>query len=431
MRSFYLPLGLAAVCIQPLSVAAQADLLPALPAEVHSFHAQPLPTQPLAPARTLATAIQQALLANPDLQVAAQDVGIAEGGIVQAGARPNPELALLAEGLQKENRTTTVQLNQVLETGGKRSLRIAAAERDRDAAVADLAIRRAEVRAAVIAAFFDVLVAQQRLQLAETALQLSQQAAGVTARRVIAGKISPVEETRARVALAESGLEQSQAMAELDIARRRLAASCGASSVDFLELAEPGKPFSAEQSLAALNAGLANAPQLVRARLEIERQHAQVALERSRRIPDLTLSLGSKRDEQAGRSQTVIGLSLPLPLLDTNRGNLLTALRKADKARDELAAIEQRLALELAIAFRRHAQAQAELHVLRSDVLPGAQSAYTAAIKGFELGKFNFLEVLDAQRTLFRSKSLYLRSLAESYRAHADIGRITGLDQTF
>mgnify|MGYP000246299786 CR=1 FL=1 len=38
------------------------------------------------------------------------------------------------------------------------------------------------------------------------------------------------------------------------------------------------------------------------------------------------------------------------------------------------------------------------------DVLPGARSAYEAATIGFENGKFSFLELLDAQRTLFAAE---------------------------
>jgi len=61
--------------------------------------------------------------------------------------------------------------------------------------------------------------------------------------------------------------------------------------------------------------------------------------------------------------------------------------------------------------------------------LPGAQSAFDAASQGFALGKFNFLDVLDAQRTLFQSKSHYLSALAESHRASVDIERLVGVDQ--
>jgi cobalt-zinc-cadmium efflux system outer membrane protein len=66
------------------------------------------------------------------------------------------------------------------------------------------------------------------------------------------------------------------------------------------------------------------------------------------------------------------------------------------------------------------------LAILREEILPGAQSAYEAAGKGFEAGKFSFLDVLDAQRTLFQAKTQYVRALGDSHRAAADIERIVG-----
>ena len=64
--------------------------------------------------------------------------------------------------------------------------------------------------------------------------------------------------------------------------------------------------------------------------------------------------------------------------------------------------------------------------MLQQEILPGAQSAYDAATKGFELGKFNFLDVLDAQRTSFQAQSQYLRALAEAHRSAAAIQLILG-----
>lgn len=105
---------------------------------------------------------------------------------------------------------------------------------------------------------------------------------------------------------------------------------------------------------------------------------------------------------------------------------MLEALRRADKARDEQAAGEIRLASEVAQAYERLNALSLEVDILKKKILPGAQSAYEAASKGFELGKFNFLEVVDAQRTFFQAKSQYLRALAEAHRASADIDRVLG-----
>ena len=48
-----------------------------------------------------------------------------------------------------------------------------------------------------------------------------------------------------------------------------------------------------------------------------------------------------------------------------------------------------------------------EANGLRRTVLPAAEEAFGYAREGYREGKFSFLEVLDAQRTLFETRGLY------------------------
>ena len=117
---------------------------------------------------------------------------------------------------------------------------------------------------------------------------------------------------------------------------------------------------------------------------------------------------------------------MPLPLFKRNQGNLGAAQRRTDKAQDELAAAQASAPSELASAYTRYAVARNEVALLRQDVLPNASSVYELTLKGFEYGKFSFLEVLDAQRTLFQSRSRHWNALLAAWRAYADIERLTG-----
>lgn len=99
MRSFFVPLGLAVLFTQPLLAAAQAAASSAVVSAV-----DPVSTEP--DRLTLAAAIGLAFQLNPGLRAAARDLDIAAGQRIQAGARPNPELSYLSEGLQKDLRTT-------------------------------------------------------------------------------------------------------------------------------------------------------------------------------------------------------------------------------------------------------------------------------------------------------------------------------------
>lgn len=414
MRRRLWPLGLAALLFNPVLYAAEVN--PAISARAVEA------TGPL----TFDAALELALRANPRLAVAAREREALDAAIVQARTRPNPDVSLLIEDTRPATRVTTLQLNQPIELGGKRGARIDAAERGRDAAVADYELQRAELRATVKAAFFDVLIAQERLRLAEESIELAQRATHAAARRVSAGVISPVEETKARVAETGVRLEAALAANELNAARLRLAASWGNPLPRFERAEGEAEVLPPLPDQAALAAGLVESPALARAGIEVERRRALTEVERSRRLGDLTVSLGARRNEELGLDQALLGVSLPLPLFNRNQGNLLEALRRTDQARDELAAAELRLSGELTLAYGQLKTAREETESLRRDVLPGAQSAFEATSRGFDLGKFSFLDVLDAQRTLFQARSHYLRALAGAHRAAADIERLLG-----
>jgi cobalt-zinc-cadmium efflux system outer membrane protein len=81
----------------------------------------------------------------------------------------------------------------------------------------------------------------------------------------------------------------------------------------------------------------------------------------------------------------------------------------------------------LSEAYQRAQLAQQEIASFTADILPVAQTTYDAAVTGFEAGKFSFLDVLDAQRTLFQTRAQYLRALSDRYRSVADLGRYVQL----
>ncbi len=107
---------------------------------------------------------------------------------------------------------------------------------------------------------------------------------------------------------------------------------------------------------------------------------------------------------------------------------IVEAVRRQDKAEDLARATELRVRTDALAARQRYETSLAEVATLRQDVLPGAQSAFDAATKGFELGKFSYLEALDAQRTLLQSRAQYLRALADAHRSVTDVQRLLGPD---
>ena len=60
---------------------------------------------------------------------------------------------------------------------------------------------------------------------------------------------------------------------------------------------------------------------------------------------------------------------------------------------------------------------------LKNEVLPGAVEMFNAATRAYQEGKVDYLNVLDAQRTLFDVKNEYIESLAAYHAARTDIER--------
>lgn len=391
------------------------------PATTQSYPAitNPVAGTPL----TLERAVELALNANPSIRASALDVAIAAAERRQAGLLPNPSFSYTTEGTQRGTRTRTFELSQLVELGGKRRARVELAERESLLAVAAANVARSDLRADLTSAYFNALGAQERVLLARASLEIASKARAAADKRVTAGRVSPVELSRAKVAESSARLDLAQAEGEKVIAHGLLAAYWGQTGTEILTLVEPAKDLAALPAFDILHGRLASAPQLQRARLQVEREEAQIAVDRAQRIPDLTLVVGRQKDEEMGRSQTVLGLSVPLPLFNRNQGKLQASLARADKARAEKEAQQLRLDQALSSTYQRAQLATEQVRTMRQDILPEAQRVFDAAVIGFEAGKFNFLDVLDAQRTLLQSRAQYIQALYDSYRFTAELGR--------
>lgn len=378
------------------------------------------------PVLTLEQATALALENNPDLRAARQALAASEGSVLQSRTRPNPELSFLQEDTRRSTRTVTMQWNQTVEIGGKRAARMRVAERGRDVALADLAGAEAALRADVRAAFYGVLAAQQRVQLSGQTLEIARNVRESAAKRVAAGKIPPLEETRARVAESGAQLELGRAQSALRVARSQMQALWGDAVRPYGEADGAVDDLPGVPSLASLQQRMEQAPVLLGARQTLEQRRAAADLESARRIPDPTLSLGVKRATEVGRNQLVVGISVPLPVLDSNRGNQLQALRLADQAEDQLQATRIQLQTQLFEAREQLQTSRLQAGQLSGEVLPAARSAYELASRGFALGKFAYIDVLDAQRTWSEARVQYLDQLLATHRAAADIARLLG-----
>ncbi len=377
-------------------------------------------------ALTLQDALNLAAKANPEIAVALREREAIQGIKTQASVRPNPTISTSIQDTRSDTRQIFLQLNQEIELGNKRNARIEAADTFYSKAEAELDSKKADIHANVIAAFYAVLAAQERLALAKSSMEVANLALDAAAKRVKAGKSSPVEETKSKIAESGAKIELSQANSQLVSTRKRLAALWGNPSPLFASAQGQVTAIPQPVALSELDLMLENSPAIKLAKLEVNSRVALTNVERSKTTPNITISAGVVNNQELGLNQALLGLTVPIPLFDRNQGNLQEAVSRKYKAEDELIALKSQLGSNLSSQYERLNVARQASESLRTEILPSAQSAFDAANKGFTAGKFNFLDVLDAQRTLFQAKSQYNQALLEAHQAVAEIERILG-----
>lgn len=375
---------------------------------------------------SLSDSLDLAMKANPDIAVAIREREALVGSKLQAATRPNPFVSTSIQDTRSATRQIYLQLNQELELGNKRTARMEAADAFYNRADAELATKHAEIHANVVAAFYAVLVAQERVDLAKSSVEVADAALDASSKRVKAGKSSPVEQTKSSVANATAKIELVQATTQLTNSRKNLSALFGNSALNFERATGEVSKIPEIISLSSLQDLIDGSPSVKLAKLEIDAREAVTKVERSKAIPNITISAGVINNQEVGLNQALLGLSIPIPVFDRNQGNVQEAVTRKYKAEDELVALRNRIQTNLVTQYERLNAARLATLSLQNDILPNAQSAFDAANRGFTLGKFNFLDVLDAQRTLYQAKSQYINALLDAHQSIAEIERTLG-----
>ncbi|MHC4891277.1 MAG: TolC family protein, partial [Planctomycetota bacterium] len=289
---------------------------------------------------TLRQALALVLMYNPELRAFSWEVRASEARQLQAGLLPNPEIGVGAEEVGGtggrsgfNGAETTIQLGQLIELAGKPSKRKRVASLESKLAGWDYEAKRLNVFTEAAHAFVEILAARERLKLAEELAQLSEQIFNTVTQRVDAGKDSPVEKTKAQVALASARIGQKQAYQRLVSARKRLAATWGSISPVFEGVSgqlDATFPIPSETELRRL---LEQNPDLSRWAVEMERRRAALELEKANAITDPTIFGGMQRFSETDDTAVVFGLSIPVPAFNRNQGRILEAKYNLAKAR--------------------------------------------------------------------------------------------------
>jgi cobalt-zinc-cadmium efflux system outer membrane protein len=384
---------------------------------------------------SLRDAVKRAVLFSPAVKAAFIEIDARRGEEVQSAVKPNPQLLVDIENFAGnkdksgfDSAEETFSLAQTIELGDKRLKRLQAAHLDTSLAGWDHEMVRVKAATDSAQAFVDVLISQEKVKVLGEFVSLADKTRTSVDARVKGGKASSIELDRAAVALARAEALRKGERARLDAAKRKLSALWGAPQADFgTAVGRLGNGYAApapEQLLTLLD----NNPTLARWGDEINRRVAQLDLEHAKAIPDITVGAGVRSYQENDSTAMVASVSMPIPVFDRNQGNIAAAERRVAKAESEHQATRNELYATLVEALGDLNVAATELKALEKDVLPGAQRAFDKTKIGFDEGKFDILNVLDVQRTVFETRLEVLTARANYEKARVRVEALVGRD---
>lgn len=363
------------------------------------------------------------LARSREIKLARRAVEGADADRVSAGQRPNPQFSINSSsiaprggvgsgGVWDKQIDTVFRLDQLIERGGKRELRVRTAEARLAAARGDLEDTLRSQRMVLDQAYYDLLLAQEKRRIAEENAALFKKTVEAAERRLRAGDLSPSDVARIKVEALRSENDARQAAGDLERAQVALAYLIGAErEAKSLHASDPW-PAVASFSMGEVN--LENRADVRAAAARVSAAESARDLAYSLRSRDVTVGVQFEHNPAAGGlsppANTVgFGASFPLFLAYQYEGEIRRAEADLQAARDALERVRALAASDVAAAASAVETAAERARRFEGGLLAEAGRAARAAEFAFSRGALGVIDLLDTRRTL---KATQLEAIA-------------------
>lgn len=318
---------------------------------------------------------------------------------------------------------------------GKISARTHLANKNIQVAQASLSNYQTTLRAEATLAFVDALLARELTSIAQRNLDDMRQLYASDSLRHAKGDISEIDmmQTRLEVTLArQEYLSQKAQYSNALVALDCLAGQPqrGTIAVDG-SLQAPTQLYDLETLVCQ---AIAKRHDLEAARLGQEAALAESALLRRERRPDMELSAAASyntrvRNEEAPAPEFMgysVGLSIPLPLSNINRGAVRACEFRAQQAELAVQSLEAHVRTEVNQAFNDYEAARLRVQDYDAGILDQSRQVLEGRRYAYQRGESSLLELLTAQHAYNDMLQSYAEALHDCHAAHIQLIRAIG-----
>lgn len=385
---------------------------------------------------TLEALVTEALEKNPELKFYEAEINAAQAGRKTAGSFANPELSagvgqktVRGGGLGAEGVAWSVSVLQPFEWPGRIGLRKAIANHDLELAQLGYERFKTALAGRVRTLAYSLFAAQEKSAAAQEVADRFHDLREVLVQRDPAG-LTPLLETRVIEATElnaqrkASGAALTTQAALLELNQLRGSAPDARLTVSRTQLSfrEPG------DKNALMELARTNNFELRGRAVELAQQGFRVDLAKNERYP--TISVGpSISEERAGDRERIIGvgISLPLPFWNRNKGNIGSAVARQMQAEVSFHVTEreiQRKVLEAALTYETKWR---EMARWRPDAVQHFQEAAGLADRHYRLGAVPISTYVELQKQYLDAVEGLLDTKREALEATAQLELLTGM----
>lgn len=388
---------------------------------------------------SLRSAINRALTHNPGLQAEKHLLKAAEGQIIQAGLRPNPEISLEFEKFGGNSEFAgngqledTLALSQEILTGGKRFFKIKAARIEKQIAIEKQKLARRDLIAGVCRIWLQINRLDKLIEIEREFVRLGTQNLEAIKRKVSAGEAPKIDETKAHVETATVKTELRKMQRERESLKYELSAFWGGTTSDF-SLSNEDMNFCRSLNFndEKLEEMLQQITEVSLARLKKDLAEAQHRLAKADGQADFSIEGGITRERIDNKHHYFVGVSMPLQIFDRNQGNRASTkalVREAEKNLEQtILTIRTRL-IEL---HKKTTSVSEEFKTATENLLPAAEEAFTQMQTSYDEGERELFELIDARRVKLEAEKAVIQLESEELESLIEICLKTGCREFF
>ncbi|MBX6313880.1 MAG: TolC family protein [Isosphaeraceae bacterium] len=436
----------------PMNVPGQITIAPPpvlAPTELPTYGSLAIPAGPedLGPpdGLTLDMAIERLVHFNIDLRSKFYEIPQAEADILTASLRNNPifyaDSQLIPYGQYSRERPGgplqyDVNVSIPIDANNKRKARIDVATRAKRVLEAQY---QDAVRLAIdnlYTAWVDVLAARETVRYSEISLRGYEQVLEPMKSKLETGDIEPAAYNRVAIQYDNALVGLRDARETLRRANRILGTLLNLPPAEaetirirgtIRDLVPPPPP---EDQLIRLALGVR--PDLVAYRLGVQRAISDVRLAEKNRLSDIyvlyqpyTFQNNTPFGTKSATSWA-LGVTVPLPILNRNQGNIRRAQINVQQTQTELAALERQAITDVQQAVKEYFLSRDAVAVLDRDLMPRAKAVLDSMEKRYEAQDISVIELLAARSEYNLTSRQYRDALVRHRRAMLDLNTAVG-----